>query len=275
MFYDYIFVQLIKTIKMKNLKMKLLIVFCFLSLNIRAQEKLLYEKEFSAYSEYLNNQHGIKCLFPKEFSEQGKYYVLWKVRADPAKHIGSMYGPVFFSQNEDCLLLYAGKPHYVNKKDIANAFANIESVLNRDTSAIEPNIRMREDFPRSQISGEIKTALGLYYHPHSPLNRESSKFNFNDFVTIISGKKAKEMFNADSIFIYDLPNADSVYFFDESLEKMRKEKYPYCTGMFLSKKGRATMEVKFFFTKNGVKKKNQYIEMLNKHIWYDEKFLRE
>lgn len=262
---------------MKYFKLKLLIIICFLSLNIRAQEKLWYEKEFSAYSEYLKNQYGIKCLFPKKFNDQGQYYVLWKVREDPAKHIGSMYGPVFLSQNEDCLLMYSGKPHYINKKDIeiANTFATIESVLNRDTSIIEPNLSMRDDFPRSQITGEIKTALGLYYHPHSPLNNDSAQFNFNDFVTIISGKKAKEMFNADSIYIYDLPNSDSGYFFDESLEKMRKEKYHYCTGIYIFKNKRAVMDIKLLLTEKGNEKKNEYIENLSNQIWYIENFLHD
>ena len=189
---------------MKNFKIKLLIVICFLSLNIRAQENLLYEKEFSAYSEYLNNQYGIKCLFPKEFSEQGQYYVFWKVREDPAKHMGSMYGPVFLSPNEDCMLMYSGKPHFRSKKDIeiAKTVAFIEKVVNRDTSIIEPDCCMH--FSRSQITGEITTALGLYYHRGNPLNNDSAllNFNFNDHVTIIAGKKAKEMFNADSIYIY-------------------------------------------------------------------------
>jgi hypothetical protein len=203
--------------------------------------------------------------------------VFWKVREDPAKHIGSMYGPVFLSQNEDCLLMYSGKPHYITKKDVetANTYAILERVLNRDTTNNEPDLGTREDFPRSQITGEIKTALGLYYHPHSPLNNDSAQFNFNDFVTIISEKKAKEMFNADSIFIYDLPNADSGHFFDESLEKLRQEKYPYCTGVFIFKKKRAIMDIKLFFTEKGQMKKNEYVENLSNQLWYIENFLHD
>ena len=259
---------------MKYLRLKLLIVICFLSLNIQAQENLWYEKEFSAYSEYLKNQYGIKCFSPKEFREQGLYYVLWKVREDPAKHAGSMYGPIFLSRNKECLLMYSAKPHYLSKKDIerAQTFANIESVLNKDTTIIKPHF---SNFGRSQITGEIKTALDLYYHYGSSLNNNTAKFDFNDYVTIIAGKKPNKMFNADSIFVYDLPNADSVYFFDESLEKMRKEKYPYCTGIFICKNGRATMDIKLFFTKKGEKKKSHYIEMLSKSIWYDDKFQYE
>jgi hypothetical protein len=63
----------------------------------------------------------------------------------------------------------------------------------------------------------------LYYSYGHPLNNDSAKFDFNEYVTTVAGKKAREMFNADSIYIYDIPGADSVYFFDQSLEIMRKK----------------------------------------------------
>ena len=129
------------------------------------------------------------------------------------------------------------------------------------------------NFHRSQITGEIRSALRLYFGHANPLNKDNVETRFNNYVTIIAGKKPYDMFNADSIFVYDLPNADSVYFFDESLEIIRKEKYPYCTGVFICKNGMATMNIKLFFTKKGEKKKNHYIEMLNKSIWYEDKFL--
>ncbi|MDZ7632902.1 MAG: hypothetical protein U5L72_00060 [Bacteroidales bacterium] len=67
--------------------------------------------------------------------------------------------------------------------------------------------------------GEIKTALGLYYRHGHPSNNDSVIIDTDDYVTVISGKKAHEMFNADTIYIYDIPSADSVYFLDSSLEK--------------------------------------------------------
>ena len=128
-------------------------------------------------------------------------------------------------------------------------------------------------YPGIAIKQEIKTSMGLYYCPGHPLNKDTAKIDFNDYVTTISGKKPRDMFNADSLFVYDLPNADSVYFFNDELEKMRKEKYPYCTGLFITKKGRATMEIKFFFTQSGKKKKWEYINMLEEKIWYEEGFI--
>ncbi|WP_244262917.1 hypothetical protein [Tannerella forsythia] len=127
-------------------------------------------------------------------------------------------------------------------------------------------------YPRSQILNEIRTSLGLFNSPFNLLNKDAVRINFDDYVTIIAGKHARDMFNADSVYLYDLPHADSVYFFDESLEKMRKGKYPYCSGMFIYKRNRATMNVKFFYTEEGKKKQDEYIRLMSKHIWYDERF---
>lgn len=235
-------------------KVYLFTVAFFLSLHVFSQEKLWYEKNISAHKSYFENKYGIIYTIPTTLKDLDKFYVMWKVRNDPAKHQGNMYGPIFLSKDKECIVAYPAQPLFVSKKE------------NDRLGVIKSN------YLHAQITGEIKTALGLYYHYGSSLNNDTAKFDFNDYVTIITGKKPREMFNADSIFIYDLPNADSVYFFDESLEKMRKERYPYCTGMFIFKNGRTTMDIKFFFTKKGEKNKNQYFEMLNKHIWYDDKF---
>ena len=238
------------------MKQQIFIIIFIVLFSNRAfsQENLLYNRDISSYKEYINNEFGINCSIPNSFKDLDKYYVIWKASENQTKHSGSLYGPIFLSKDKECIVAFTAQPHIVKIKD-------------RKSLGL-PQI----NHPRNQIVNEIKTALGLYYHYGSPLNKDTVTFNFNAHVTVISGKKPYEMFNADSIFIYDLPNADSVYFFDESLEKMRKEKYPYCTGIFICKNGRATMDIKLFFTKKGEKKKNQYIEMLYKSIWYDDKY---
>jgi hypothetical protein len=235
-------------------KLYLCIVVFFLSLNVFSQEKLWYEKNSSAYKSYFENKYGIVCTIPTAFIDLNKFYVMWKVRNDGAKHQGSMYGPIFLSKDKGCIVAYPTLPFLISKQENEGVGVN------------------RNIHTYAQITGEIETVLGYFYYGGSPLNNDTAKFNLNDYVSVIAGRQPHEMFNADSIYVYDLPNADSVYFFDKSLEKMRKEKYPYCTGVFIYKNGRATMDVKLFFTKEGEKKKYQYFQMLNKQIWYDEKF---
>lgn len=240
-------------------KFTLIVIIWILCVSdILAQENLWYDKNLSSYTEYLIDKFGIKFKPPSEFNDLNQFYVLWSAKNKPAQGgVGSIYGPMFLSKKKDCMIMYNAQPNYVSKKE-------------------EVRLGMvNHNFHRSQITGEIRSALGLYFGHGNPLNKNNVETRFNDYVTIIAGKKPYEMFNADSIFIYDLPNADSVYFFDESLERIRKEKYPYCTGMFITKNDRATMDIKLFFTKKGEKKKNQYVEMLYKSIWYNDKFHRD
>ena len=262
---------------MRYYKLTLIIVALSFSWNLFAQENLWHQRNLSAYTEYLSKEFGIICSIPERFTNLDKYYVGWKVREEKDKHTGALYGPIFQSKNKDCMLMYTAQPRYVSEKDIEifKKTAMIERILNRDTSTTEPKVATNRSIARGQISAEIKTALGLYYRYAPPLNNNSARFDFNDYVTIIAGKKAREMFNADSIYIYEIPGADSVYFFDKSLEKTRKGSYPYCTGVFISKDGRATMDFKLFLTKKGKKNEEKYINILSKQVWYDENFKHE
>ena len=262
---------------MRYYKLTLIIVAFSFSWNLFGQENLWYQKNLPAYIEYLSKDFGIICNIPEGLKNLDKYYVGWKVREEKEKHIAGLYGPIFQSRNKGCILMYSAFPFYISEGNVELLKRQVlmERVLNRDTSTSEPVVSPNGAFPRGQISAEIKTALGLYYSYAHPLNNNSTRFDFNDYVTIIAGEKAREMFNADTIYIYDIPSADSVYFFDKSLEKTRKSKYPYCTGVFISKDDRATMHFKLFFTKRAKKKEEKYINMLDKQIWYDENFRHE
>jgi hypothetical protein len=243
---------------MKSRKFIAAILFFLFSLNLAAQENLFYEKNLQAYCNYFSREFGIDCNIPGRFTNMDKYYVIWKVRKNMDKHTGSMYGPLFLSKDKNCFLMYPSIPRNVSKGNI----------YMKEGAELSFN-------PRNQVKAEINTALGLYYHHGNKLNDNTTTFDFNGYVTVLSGKKAKEMFNADSLYIYDIPAADSVFFIDESLEKLRKRKYPYCAGLVLIKNERVVLDFKFFFTEKGNRKKEEYFNMLSKKVWYNEKFKKE
>ena len=193
--------------------LSLLILF---SVNLSAQKHDLEEETFEAYAEYLLKEFGIICNIPPGFTNSDYYNAGLKVRKDKDKPTGNFFGLAILSDNKECMVMYSGFPRFFTTQYTES----------------EKNQR-RNVYPGSQITAEIKTALGLYYFPNHPLNNDTAEFSFNDYVTIISGKKAGKMFNADSVYIYDIPGADSVYFLKESLENIRKSSYPYCTGMFI------------------------------------------
>lgn len=229
---------------MKKLLFSFIIVFSICDC-LPGQEKLLYEETMKGYTAYVLKEFNMVCKMPEKFINLDQYNVMLKIRKDKDKHVGNLYGPVFLSSDSDCIAMYCALPH---------------RSLEQFASPV---------YPRSQITAEIKTALGLYYSFGHSLNKDSSKFDFNEYVTTVAVKKARKMFNADSVYIYDIPGADSVYFLNGPLKKMREHKYPYCTGVFISKNDRAAMDVKLFFTEKGKKNKEKYINQLRKRIWYN------
>jgi hypothetical protein len=229
-------------------------------LKLSAQENDWYEKTFASYSNYIAKEFGVTNSIPEGFIDLEKYQLMRKIRDN--RRVGNMYGPVFQTNDKECIVMYPGLPNYISNKIRENAKKTslINRALNGDTSTVEPEIGTNNTFPRGQMTSEIKAATGLFHNSGKALH-DSVNFNFNDRVTIIAGKKAKEMFNADSIFIYNLP-----------LQKPYNEKYTYCVGMALTKQDRDTLFFKWFFTPEGKKRQKKYLNKLRKHVWYDEDF---
>lgn len=225
----------------------------------------LYDRTFAGYAGYLSTQYGITCKMPEEFKDLNQYFVLHIIREEV--NSGFLYGPIFQANDKECIVMYPALLIYISKEDIelGRKMAIFNRTLNNDTSAIpEPKKSGgNHSFPRSHVTSEMKAAIGLFDYFGKPLH-DSVSFDFNEHVTIIAGKKARKMFNADSIYIYNLP-----------LEEPYQEKYTHRIGMVISKKDRATMIFKLFFTPKGKKKEDEYIELLSREIWYEENFQQE
>lgn len=249
-------VSSVRSLRTICLRMKrynlILFVVMLCSGNLFAQENFLYEKTFVGYVGFVSKEYGITCKIPEKFTDLDQYFVIQRIRED--REAGSMYGPIFQAKDKECIVEYPFSPWpWISPDELGLG------------------ISRKDSYPRAQIIFELNAALGFPdYLQHRPSNdtiprinalRDTSHFVFDDYVTIIAGKKAREMFNADSIFCYNIP-----------LQKPYQKKYTYCTGMVLSKKDRASMYFKYFFTPKGKKKEDKYINLLSKQIWYNEKF---
>lgn len=111
---------------------------------------------------------------------------------------------------------------------------------------------------------------GFYYGEHLKhregimsflltINNGNDDFRFEDRVTVIGGEEARERFNADSVFLFDVPI--------EPLEQYG-ESYTHCTWMRTTKDKHAILDFLWFFTDEGVKRKDDYIHQLDGHVWY-------
>jgi hypothetical protein len=228
-----------------------------------------YKQTFVSYTDYFSKEYGITCKMPEEFTDLNQYLVGMRIREDTAK-IGAAFviGPILRSKDKDCLVGYPATVFYMTKEEV--------EFRNRYDADVPRWLRPgnNTDIARSTIIHEVKASLGFPLElPDDPSKDtdtvkrivpflyDTTQIDFDKYVTVIAGEKAREMFNADSIFLYDLP-----------LQKSYEGKYPYCMGMALNKKDRATMMFKLFFTPEGKEIEDKYINMLSKKVWYDEDF---
>lgn len=106
---------------------------------------------------------------------------------------------------------------------------------------------------KNLVIGEIAGMLGL----NSCVPSQCDSIQIENYVTITTGKYVHASFNADSIITMDILR-----------HKAYMDKYKYCTSMMIVKKDRATMILKWFFTENGLKRKDKYINSLSNSIEY-------
>ncbi|WP_154662129.1 hypothetical protein [Siansivirga zeaxanthinifaciens] len=242
---------------MLNIRCKITITILLVSLNAFSQENLPYDENLHSYKQYFRDNYGVTISFPDKLKDLDIYFIPWRVRNDREKCTGLLYGPIFLSKDKNCMIAFPF--------EFISFFKGLE-----ENKKIPLNTFYFD--PKEQIAAEIETSLGLYYCIGDSRNKDIDNVELYNYVNFVFGKQAKEKYNADSFAIYDLPNANKTYFLDESLEKLHK-KYPYCTSLFIQKDIRNSyLSIKFFFTEKGFKKKEKYIKMLDKHIWFDENF---
>lgn len=240
------------------MKKKIIIyIFFFLCLSVLSQKNKPYEYNFVSYQNYFKEEVGVTIKIPKQFKKKiNKYFQYWKASVDKEKMTGNIYGPFFLTKDKNCM--------------VALPYDNYAS-SSRLKSYKTPNKNFYF-YAKGQLVGEILTALDLCNYNCGRFNNKAEKKEFYKYVEVVFGKRAKEKYNANAYAIFDIPNAHKTYFFDKDLEKLRKEKYPYCTSLFIQKDDSAVLDFKLYFTEKGFKKKEKYIKMLDKHIWFDENF---
>ena len=101
---------------------------------------------------------------------------------------------------------------------------------------------------RSNMRAELTDIMG------------TKDLNMDDYVTAIAGKEARDRFNADSVFTFDVPKF-------EPLEG--EERFTHCSRMYISRKERPMIMLVWLFTPEGEEREWKYIEKLDGRVWYD------
>ena len=147
-------------------------------------------------------------------------------------------GPVLQSKDKECILIYKTYPLFTPE--------DLHKLLGWTKN---------DDAHRHFISSELGTVYGYCDELARPLPGKT--FPFDEYVSVLPEKTARKWFNADSVFVYDLP-------VDDPFQSI----YNHCTGVVITKKGRTGFSLKLYFTDEGKKHEKRYLQSLRKTIWY-------
>lgn len=203
-----------------------LLFFLFASMLLHAQNG---NNKFSTYAKFISKNLDIVWKKPKGFIDL-KTSTPWgpSVNRGP----GFLYQSMLQSKNKECLILYPQVSLLADNKT-----------------------RIDERMPRSQMTGEIKTALGFAQDRSN--GPDKTTFDFNKYVKTLIGNDINKQINADTIFIAQIP-----------LSKPYQGKYPYCTGIYICKKKRPPMFFKCFFSEEGKLNESTYLKKILETVKY-------
>ena len=166
--------------------------------------------------------------------------------------------PVLRSEDGECMLMYGSDPLFVSD-EMAKFHAESKNLTRKvqgpqAPDAIDPAIN-NDNAHRNLMSNELGTVYGYCDEIARPL--PGKPFPLDEYIEILPQKTARKWFNADSVFVYDLP-VDDPY----------EGKYNRCTGVVITKKGRTGFALKLYLTDEGKKNEKRYLQSLRKTIWY-------
>lgn len=105
----------------------------------------------------------------------------------------------------------------------------------------------------SDINYRIDNGLEAIYGTDDALREK--------YLITLSQKDAQRHFNADSVFLYDVPTAEP---------KKHDEKFIDCIQMLIFKQSRSVVELVWYFTEKGRTNKKRYMKQISKRIWFND-----
>ena len=228
---------------LKNSLLILVAISCCATGRSYAQENKL-SKSLPHSENKKSAEFNIIRTIPKRFNmiDTSRMFIVgdvWQKEAKDSaweKFYSSQFGilgPVLQSDDKQCEIYYDYMPFFVY-----------------ESPAYDGDSERKNSSHRNFIKREL-------------ISRQEGRDDFllEDYVTVISDKQAKKRFNADSIFIYNIP-IDPI--------EQDGEIYEYYTHMYIARNNRVLISIGWFFTDDGEKRKQHYINKLDKHIWYKD-----
>ena len=209
----------------------------FLSTSLCAQQTPR-QYSFDAHAKYYAEAFDVKWTMPKKMTDLN---ICTEMSFRKGYHLLYTGCPVLQSEDKQCILRYRFKPHFISEER---------------AKMLYPEKLNNDNVHRNLISYELGTIYG--YIDKNVRVIPGKTFPFDEYVSVLPRRIARGWFNADSVFVYNLP-VDTPY----------KGTFKHCTGIIITKKDRTGFVLKFYLTDEGKKNEKQYLRSLRKKIWYN------
>ncbi|NMB37536.1 MAG: hypothetical protein GX993_05825 [Bacteroidales bacterium] len=209
-------------------------------------QKMLYAKNTASYIEFIEKESELLFQPAANWVDLDLFYVTGAITKEGSYNgPGRLSGPIFKADPDaDCLILMDAIP-----------LKNVSS-------------------PRYSIYLELRAAKGLFYGARHPKNQNDVPLDFHEYVTVLAGHTAREMFNADTLFFYDMPNIQPYYFHDEKVRDMLPNEYTHSTNLTIMQVDGAVMRIKLLFTEEGWQERDRRLREVENSIRFKERPVR-
>lgn len=225
----------------------------FLSSSLFAQNKS--NDSFDANAGYYADAFDVEWTMPKGMVDMNTGECMTVRQGYRLVHTNS---PVLRSEDGGCVLMYGSEPLFISdemakfNEESKNLARKVHGA--QDPDAIDP-AGNNDNVHRLRMSSELGVIYGYRDEMARPIPGKT--FSLDEHISVLPEKTARKWFNADSVFVYDLP-VDNPY----------RGIYNHCTGVVITKKGRTGFMLKLYFTDEGKKNEKRYLQALRKTIWY-------
>lgn len=128
-----------------------------------------------------------------------------------------------------------------------------------------------KDIPRGWNSAFYDDELSHRNLMWAELTRamQTDNIKLGDYVTVVAGKEARDRFNADSVFTFDIPRFVPI--------TKEAPQFEHCMRMIISRNGRGKHMMMFLLllTDEGKKNERDYIRKLDGRVWYGDDYETE
>lgn len=196
------------------------------------------------------HNYGIELSLPVDYTANN-CKTIWGPN-NAQKHYLGVFDIAALSPDKNCMILY---PEFLFR------------LLHEGEDSADGRLRY--------IAREILEGTNLLDEEYRYTDRRGPLFWVEDNISTVSGQWVNKTFNADRIFIYELPLINSVFNVNIGAFPTSIDSFHHLIRIYFTKKEGAYCDLLMLLTVDGMDDVERYLSDLKGHIRFDDKIIHE